>query len=526
MMLGIFVIFVIPFTFITVYNYQATKSELFDHALAESVSAARILAINLALQNTAEIGSMLAAIKIERKNVKLISIISKEKKITHSSEPAKIGETVQGAEYLLALNDNRTFTKQYDKEVRMLIPVSSGVNEKGVDVSAVIEQITSLEAEIASLLNNLLRFIIYGAIILSAIMMMVFYMAGRITNPVHDLAIALKKFEEGDYKVMIDREATGELGSLIDSFNRMVRSRREYNAAIERFIPKDFLNFLGKSDFSTVSLGDAIKRDFTILFTDMRSYTSLSEGFAPDQLLAFVNGYLKRIAPIIRRHEGFIITYLGDAIMAAFPESADDALLCSMDIHKELDQINRERAARGEVAISIGVGVNSGTSMLGVMGAEDRLEAAVLSDVVNLTARLESLTKHYGCKTIFSKAALERIYNPDEEAYSYRFLDTVRVKGKNTPVTMYELITGSDPVSRLKKQFKEDYEMALGQFLAGNIKEAYSAFKALKEKNPDDGVLTIMLKRCKSLFEVDQNRRVIGVKLPPNWDGVTTLESK
>jgi class 3 adenylate cyclase len=132
----------------------------------------------------------------------------------------------------------------------------------------------------------------------------------------------------------------------------------------------------------------------SILFSDIRSFTTLSESMMPDENFAFINAYLERMGPVIRDHNGFIDKYIGDAIMALF-KNADDALRAGLAMLDTLDQFNAGRRAAGQQPIAIGIGINTGSLMLGTIGERHRMDGTVISDAVNLAARVESLTKDY-----------------------------------------------------------------------------------------------------------------------------------
>jgi class 3 adenylate cyclase len=174
----------------------------------------------------------------------------------------------------------------------------------------------------------------------------------------------------------------------------------------------------------------------TILFSDIRNFTTLSEAMTPDENFAFINAYLERMGPVIRDHNGFIDKYIGDAIMALF-ESADDAVRAGIAMLATLEAFNAERGAKGRAPINIGVGINTGTLMMGTIGEKHRMDGTVISDAVNLASRVESLTKTYHVGLLISQHTLQSLSNP--KVYDIRPVDDVVVKGKTHPVTIYEV---------------------------------------------------------------------------------------
>lgn len=237
--------------------------------------------------------------------------------------------------------------------------------------------------------------------------------------------------------------------ALGDRINAMRRERaelqrqalerqRELTNAFARFVPEQFLTFLGKADITAVGAGDAVQRRMTVLFSDIRSFTSIVERMSPEESFAFINEYLGRMGPVIRAHRGFIDKYIGDAIMALFPESPGDAVQAALAMRRELRRYNAERLASGRPAIDIGIGIHTGVLMLGTVGESERLENTVISDDVNLASRLETLTKKLHSPIVVSETVMLEGGNSG----LFRALGKVRVKGKEEAVGVYEVIEG------------------------------------------------------------------------------------
>src|SRR5258708_32624236 len=186
----------------------------------------------------------------------------------------------------------------------------------------------------------------------------------------------------------------------------------------------------------------------TILFSDIRNFTTLSEGMTPDENFAFINSYLASMGPVIRTHNGFIDKYIGDAIMALF-DTADDALRAGLAMFDTLDAFNAERRSAGLEPIAIGIGINTGSLMLGTIGEEHRMDGTVISDAVNLASRIEDLTKVYRVGLLISQYTYEQL--PEPQAADIRPIDVVLVKGKTHPVTIYEVFQHDPPAERAAK---------------------------------------------------------------------------
>ncbi|MFN8672709.1 MAG: response regulator [Candidatus Sericytochromatia bacterium] len=255
--------------------------------------------------------------------------------------------------------------------------------------------------------------------------------------------------------------------------------------AYGRFVPGEFLKFLQKESIIDVKLGDQIQKEMTILFTDIRSFTKISESMTPKENFDFINTLLERIGPIIRERNGFIDKYIGDAIMALFPLKPQDALEASIKMRKELVEYNKERVANGLIPINTGTGIHFGNLMLGTIGEKKRMDGTVISDAVNLASRLEGLTSRYGSSIIISENVLKLIDNP--ENYHFRFLEKTTVKGKNVPVSVYEVFDCDDEdIINLKNLLKNDFEKGVKYFSEENYEEAKIIFSDILAKNPKD----------------------------------------
>ncbi len=209
----------------------------------------------------------------------------------------------------------------------------------------------------------------------------------------------------------------------------------KYHIATSRFVPHELMRMLNKESIVDVQLGDQVQKTMTVLFSDIRSFTTLSETMTPLDNFRFINAYLSQMGPIIREHGGFIDKYMGDAIMALFEGGPDDAVRAAIAMLRQLEVYNQGRVRAGYQPIEIGIGINSGDLMLGTVGEHRRMEGTVISDTVNLASRLESLTKEYGVPLIISENTMKGLETP----YPTRFIDRLVVKGKSEPVSIFEV---------------------------------------------------------------------------------------
>jgi class 3 adenylate cyclase len=235
-----------------------------------------------------------------------------------------------------------------------------------------------------------------------------------------------------------------------------------------------------------------------VLFSDIRSFTTLSEKLTPAENFNFINSYLGRMSPIIQRNFGFIDKFIGDAIMALFDKSALDAVRAGIQMQLYLKEYNSYRNNRGYDPIEIGIGIHTGSLMLGTIGAEERLEGTVISDTVNLASRIENLTKVYGSKIAVSEETVEEVKKDGK--FSFRFLDRVKVKGKVKPVSIYEIIDGDESeIRELKFSSKSDYDKAIKFYYEKEYKKAKESFDRVIQLHPNDRVSQLYLKRLYAL---------------------------
>ena len=280
------------------------------------------------------------------------------------------------------------------------------------------------------------------------------------------------------------------------------------NLSYSRFVPREFLRFLEKQSIIDVELGDQVQREMTILFSDIRSFTSLSESMTPKENFDFLNSYLKRVSPIIRDSNGFIDKYIGDAMMALFPEFPEDALRAAIHMQKQVSIYNLHRQRSGYLPIAIGIGIHTGSIMLGMIGEEQRLEGTVIGDTVNLAARLESLTKLYGASILISGQTLMSLATPTH--YNYRFIDKVKVKGKTESVSVFEVFDSNPPkIIDLKIQTRRQFELGVVLFYQQDFFQSYKIFTEIVKANEQDRAAMFYIKRCEQL---QKNT------MPEEWD--------
>ena len=294
------------------------------------------------------------------------------------------------------------------------------------------------------------------------------------------------------------------------------RGKRQLAHLFGQYIPPEIVDEMSKSP-ANFSL-DGENKVMTVLFSDVRGFTTISEGMDPKQLTQLMNALLTPMTRVIHKHRGTIDKYMGDAIMSFWgapledPDHARHALHAAMEMMVELKIMQKDFESRGWPPINIGIGLNTGNMNVGNMGSEFRMAYTVLGDSVNLGARLEGLTKEYGVNIIVSESTKESI--PE---FTYRDLDLVRVKGKNEPIAIFEPIGHEDEIDEATTLELARYNQALQSFRAQNWDQAETDFFALSQIHPD-----------RFLYQVYLNRVTHYKGHLPNddWDGVFTHTSK
>lgn len=284
--------------------------------------------------------------------------------------------------------------------------------------------------------------------------------------------------------------------------------------AFERFVPHEFLRILNKNSITDVELGDQVQEEMTVLFSDIRDFTRLSEEMTPEENFKFTNSYLSRMEPSIRARHGFVDKFIGDAIMALFPTCADDAVQAAVDMLKALVKYNQDRSRMNYNSIRVGVGLNTGALMLGTVGGQSRMDGTVISDAVNVASRIESMTKIYGASLLISERTYDQLSDPLK--YVIRPIGQVMVKGKTEAVKVYEVLDGDPPdLLDLKRKTLLDFERGVALYHKKCFDEALQIFAQILKQNPADRPTEMYMKLC-------ENYQEQGV--PMAWTGVIMMD--
>ena len=385
-------------------------------------------------------------------------------------------------------------------EIRLLSKILlSGQSEIITDVSA-LSQAGILLPEVRSVIYSALKVNkrTMGAIILSS--------------------NELVQYTAADLKLLttlaLQSSAAIESALLYEKNLREAKEREEamrlVYEATGKFVPYEFIGSLGHNVITDVKLGDQVEKIVTVLFSDIRDYTSLSEQMSPEENFKFVCSFNERMRPAIRKHNGFINQYLGDAIMAIFPRNAEDALLAAIEMQKEVQDLNRIRASTNQTPIQMGVGMHTGPLIMGITGDEDRMDATTISDSVNIASRLESLTKHYSVNIILSESSLKQIER--KEGFHLRSLGLVQLKGKREAVEIHECFDSNAlPDMEKKLNTLAAFNEGVSFFLNKSFHEANLAFKKVVDVDPGDHTAKFFYRNTKKIIDEGVFENGVGI---------------
>lgn len=307
--------------------------------------------------------------------------------------------------------------------------------------------------------------------------------------------IYLKQKEEAE-KIQLELKRQKELLALTEKIAN----------SYARFIPSEFLKFLRKDSITDLKLGDFVEDNMTILFSDIRGFTTLSEKMNSYELLQLLNSYFSITSPIIIANSGFIDKFIGDAIMAIFPISPAHALEAAIQLLKALTKFNISREKEVLETFRIGIGMHTGKMTMGTIGSEKRMDTTVVGDTVNLASRLESLTKEFHVPILISESFYENL--PDSHKEFIREIDIVTVKGKTKPVKVYEVFSfDSEDVATKKKEGLKNLSKAIQLYQSKNYIEARNLFIKCQKFCPEDSIPVVYIRRCDKLIYDSKNAK-------------------
>ncbi|MBI3894882.1 MAG: CHASE2 domain-containing protein [Acidobacteria bacterium] len=295
------------------------------------------------------------------------------------------------------------------------------------------------------------------------------------------------------------------------------KEKRKVRGAFSQYVAPGFINQILK-DPARLKLGGE-QVDLTVMFSDIRGFTSISEKLTPPELVELLNEYLTAMTEVVFQNRGTLDKYIGDAVMAFWGrpfldlhDHAACACRAALEMSSQLKTLNEAWRSQGRPPMNIGIGINTGPMMVGNMGSQRRFNYTVMGDHVNLSSRVEGLNKEYGTQIILTEFTYEYV----RDQFVTRELDLIRVKGKKKPVAIHELLAPASEQNRYR-ELLGDFQQGLAAYKAGNWDEAYEIFQALASRYPSDGPVKVLLARCQRFLR----EAPVGA-----WDGVYTMTTK
>jgi len=382
-------------------------------------------------------------------------------------------------------------------------------------------------------------FITLAAALIAAVLLLIL-MTRRLTNPLKRIVSAMEKIiETADLSSRVDVEYNDETGKLARTFNKMTEELEKAHTQIKRYafdavlagkkeerirrifqkyVPNDVIERFFASP-EKMLVGD--NRSLSILFSDIRSFTTISEGMAPDDLVNSLNRYFSGQVDIIYNRKGIVDKYIGDAIMAFWgaPEKHNDdafqSVMSAIEMTAAVKKFNENQKKLGKCEFQIGIGLNYGEVTVGNIGSERKMDYTVIGDAVNLASRMEGLTKTYHSEILISESLFDELRKSSPNSgLSYRLLDTVAVKGKTKGVRIF---TVKQSITPEEQKAWPIHNQGMKLYYTRSFSEAVQKFKEVLSILPDDFNAKNLYNRC---TEYTTNPP------PENWNGVEVMKTK
>jgi len=363
------------------------------------------------------------------------------------------------------------------------------------------------------------RMFIIIFIFLYVSIMLVYLLGSRISLPMIFLRMNVKKLSASLEKILSGQEKLSA-GTLVfddvqikskDEIRSLSLEINDLVGVIKGIIPYVSASTLKHADKEGIK---SMKKELSFLFTDIRGFTTMCEGLAPDKVVDILNRYLDLQTEIIVNCGGDIDKFVGDEIMASFDGSSRELNACkaAMSLIESMEKEKVVRDKEGLKTINIGIGINSGPVVFGSVGAKDRMDFTSIGDTVNLAARLEGANKEYHTKVLISDFVYKKIY----KNFLCREIDIITVKGKNKPVKIYEILQEKGKVTKKQVDLAKNFQEALSLYRKKEWKKALDVFKTNIEKF-NDGPSKVFVERIKHFIKNEP---------PKIWDGVFTMTVK
>jgi class 3 adenylate cyclase len=410
----------------------ALRAEAYSHAAREAMfPQVDAFALHFATQS-----------QLKEKAVASASVVGQDGRILSHTDPTRIG----GRQEARTLREVEVV--RLDGGYQLTAPIWAGDKALG----AIRLSVTRLS--LARALGGARHQILFLACLAALLNLAgVTSLVGWLMRPLRRLAEAAAAVGDGRLDVCVRHDSKDELGRLSAAFNRMatgLREREKMRSLFGKFVPPAVVDSLLAKGPAAL---DGRRCEVTVLLSDIRDFTQLSESLSPEELLAFLNDYFARMVEIVVRNGGCVDKFMGDGILAVFgaPVAVEDhaarAAACALEMHFCLERFNAERVRSGLVPIRFGVALNTGSAVAGMVGSKDKLEYTVVGDTVNTVSRLESLNSKFGTELLVT----ESTYKLTRDLFAYEALGRVCVRGRQAPVGVYQLLGPAGALSSARE---------------------------------------------------------------------------
>ena len=336
-------------------------------------------------------------------------------------------------------------------------------------------------------------------------------------SPVEVLEAGARQIAKGKFSHRVEIKQRDELGRLAKSFNQMsqgLEEKEKVRDLLGKVVSPQIAEELMKQD---ITLGGE-EQVVTIMFSDIRDFTTLCENMTPIQVVEMLNTYLTQINDVIENNNGVVDKYIGDAVMALFgaplkhDNDAENAVFAAIQMLDACKQLNQDFSGKGIPELKIGIGINTDTVLTGNMGSESRLNYTVIGDGVNLASRIEGLSKYYGVDIVVSESTRQQ-----SGQFVYQELDRVRVKGKQQSVIIYQPICQKHELTAEIEDELKQFDLAIDTYRQQDWVSASVKFHELVKNYPEKPLYELYLTRISVLETLPRQE---------NWDGVFTNQTK
>jgi len=337
------------------------------------------------------------------------------------------------------------------------------------------------------------------AIVIIAYLLILFISFKLACKPIKKVEEAVRRLSNGRVSGDIQIGGSKQFLEIENGLNKINMNYKEKenlikktNLEYEKYIPKQFLRFLGKTSILELELGNQVQKEVTTMFVDIHHSTQTSTTLSLEENFNYINSYLNVVSPIIRKFNGFVDKYLGDGILAVFVKP-ENALECSVGIVKAVD--NKNKATTNLPNLEVGISINTGEVIFGIVGEEERKSPTIISDTVNLASKMNDFNKYFGSKIIFSKRTLNSL--KIDYPLSYRYVGTLAFEDDKEYVSLFEDLDHYERKRRDKMENdKTQFEQAVRFFNLGKCHQAKEIFQKILKNTRGDKVAYMYYNKC------------------------------